>query len=80
MKKAGAPVKVLIENSPTPGAPADDQSKIHAAAGQALPGRAHRHVHIAGESPSSDTDGSPRRSKTPTSARSVCSDTVALTV
>ncbi len=31
MKKAGAPVKVLIENITTLGAPADDQSKIHAA-------------------------------------------------
>ena len=31
IKKTRAPVKVLIENSPTLGAPADDQSKIHAA-------------------------------------------------
>ena len=85
MKKVGAPVKVLIEDITTSGAPADDQGKIHAATEPArcrtgsssLQTRAHHHVHIAGESPSSDTEGSPRRPKTPTSARSVCSDTAA---
>ena len=78
MKKAGAPVKVLIENIPTPGAPADDQSKIHAAAGQALPGHAPIGMStLRGSHLPATRMG---RSKTPTSARSVCSDTVALIV
>ena len=44
MKKAGAPAKVLIENITTPGAPADAQSKIHAAT---EPARARHGVCIA---------------------------------